>query len=198
MQEVVRQYEVEDWNILQVYVEAALAGSQQAWEYLKKKYTRVVMKQVRKYYFIGGESYDVEATAWGEFCLAVGTYEHEPGRKLSVWIYFRVRKVLIDDIRKRMRKKRLVLSDSVRIDNTMDLCEWSTENEIIESLNLRETVKRFVATLKDIERNSAKLFTDGYSYEEIAEMLGCKRKAVDNALYDVRKKWEDYYIDQGS
>lgn len=192
MEEAVLKYETEDWNVLQYYVAAALSGSQWAWEYLKKTYTRVVMKQVRKYYFIGGESYDVEATAWGEFCMAVGTYKHEPGRKLSVWIYFRVRKALIGEIRKRMRKKRLVLSDSVRIDNTMDLEEWSTENEIIEGLNRKESVKRYVKTLSDLERNSVRMLADGYNYKEIAKFMHCSTKSVDNAISRAKRKWEEF------
>jgi RNA polymerase sporulation-specific sigma factor len=42
--------------------------------------------------------------------------------------------------------------------------------------------------LSDLESRVLSLYLDGYSYEQIAERIGCDTKTVDNALQRVKRK----------
>lgn len=188
MEELVRQYEAEDWNILQHYVEAARNGSRGAWEYLKKRYTRVVMKRAREYFFPGSEKADVESTAWFGFCQAIMIYKHKVGRKLSVFISFHVRDILLMELRKSQRHKQQVLTNAKRLDDFDNVEDEFSEHEIVTAITRSEILERLFVTLSDFEYSALMLFIEGDTYEEIMQDLGCNYKAVDNGLIRARRK----------
>src|SRR6185295_17463041 len=59
-------------------------------------------------------------------------------------------------------------------------------NQVISSEELRSLVGCLSTALSELESRVLSLYLDGYSYEEIAGLLDCDAKTVDNALQRVK------------
>ena len=60
--------------------------------------------------------------------------------------------------------------------------------EDINALSIQELFSRLDSVLSDLEKKVLKLYLSGYSYKQSATALLISEKAVDNALYRIRKK----------
>ncbi len=61
-------------------------------------------------------------------------------------------------------------------------------NQVISTEELQSLVACLSSVLSELESSVLSLYLDGYSYEAIAERLGCDTKTVDNALQRVKRK----------
>ena len=65
--------------------------------------------------------------------------------------------------------------------NDPSVCVISTEE-------LQSLVGCLGSSLSSLESDALRLYLEGFSYEEMAEELGCDTKTIDNALQRVKRK----------
>jgi RNA polymerase sporulation-specific sigma factor len=61
-------------------------------------------------------------------------------------------------------------------------------NQVISTEEIQSLVSCITSVLSELESRVLSLYLDGRSYEEVAEMLACDTKTVDNALQRVKRK----------
>ena len=80
----------------------------------------------------------------------------------------------------------------VPIDSSLELLEDANEMSVQEILESKEYIKSVFKnldkTLSELEKKVLKLYLSGYSYSQTAAALSISEKAVDNAMYRIRKK----------
>ncbi|HEY2327942.1 MAG TPA: sigma-70 family RNA polymerase sigma factor, partial [Gaiellaceae bacterium] len=59
---------------------------------------------------------------------------------------------------------------------------------VISTEELQSLVGCLGTTLSPLESDALRLYLEGYSYEQMAEELGCDTKTIDNALQRVKRK----------
>ena len=89
-------------------------------------------------------------------------------------------------------KSRVPESNIEPIDDSLNAVEDITAMTMQETLEIKEFLssvyEKIADTLSPLEKNVLALHLSGYSYKESAEKLEVCEKAVDNALYRIRKK----------
>lgn len=89
-------------------------------------------------------------------------------------------------------KSHIPLSSIVDIDDTVGSLEDPTAMSMQESLETKEYIKsvyqKIESSLSVLEKDVLSLYLSGYSYKQSAKALSISEKAVDNALYRIRKK----------
>ncbi len=94
--------------------------------------------------------------------------------------------------RRNSGKTHIPKSSIVNIDDTLNALEDSTAVSMQESLETKEYIKsvykKIESSLSELEKNVLSLYLSGYSYKQSAKALSISEKAVDNALYRIRKK----------
>lgn len=70
----------------------------------------------------------------------------------------------------------------------------SPEDVVIAREDRISNMERIRAELSELELHCLEYSVFGFSYEEIAQRLGCDRKSVDNALCRARKKLKRIYL----
>ena len=68
----------------------------------------------------------------------------------------------------------------------------SPEDAFISKENMERILSSIEKLLTPLEKQVLDLFMDGYSYQQIAAMLGRGTKTVDNALQRIKRKLEKY------
>ena len=80
----------------------------------------------------------------------------------------------------------------VPIDSSLELLEDANEMSVQEILESKEYIKSVFKnldkSLSELEKKVLKLYLSGYSYSQTAAALSISEKAVDNAMYRIRKK----------
>ena len=74
----------------------------------------------------------------------------------------------------------------------MDVIPSHARDNPEDMLIVRESVDSMIRKIKErlteLEYKTLTLFIDGKSYQEIADMLGCNKKTIDNALQRIKRK----------
>ena len=96
-------------------------------------------------------------------------------------------------IRRHTQAKSRVPENNIEpIDDSLNVVEDITSMSMQETLEIKEFLNSVYAKIEDLlspfEKNVLSLHLFGYSYKESAETLSVSDKAVDNALYRIRKK----------
>ena len=69
--------------------------------------------------------------------------------------------------------------------------ETSPEEQLIESEEKEEFLKKMSGALTDYEFRAVVYYIEGLNYSEIAQRIGRTEKGVDNALQRARKKLQN-------
>lgn len=84
------------------------------------------------------------------------------------------------------RKKHAPLNQSVPISEAQSIP--GPEDAAIANAEIEQTLEKAKTLLSPMEKTVLKMYLDGLTYGQIAEKLGKKEKAIDNAMVRVRKK----------
>ncbi len=89
-------------------------------------------------------------------------------------------------------KTKVPSSALVPIDDSLNTLEDNNSMSIYELIESKEYIKsvfsKIEGTLSQLEKNVLSLYLSGYSYKQSATALCVSEKAIDNALYRIRKK----------
>ncbi|MHB1394849.1 MAG: sigma-70 family RNA polymerase sigma factor [Clostridia bacterium] len=109
----------------------------------------------------------------------------------STWLYRIVTNVCLDELRRRKNEKYVSMDSTIQTDSGelhMELCsDKETPETVYERVEQRELIKRAINELNE-EYKSAIVLRDiqGFSYEEISNMLDCSLGTVKSRINRAR------------
>lgn len=175
-------------------VSLAQSGDTAALTLLIQRYSDTVLQKAKSFKGLSGiESDDLYQEGMIGFVAAVYSFDKTREIKFSAFaVTVAVRKML-SALKKSNNKSNLPLRSYVSIEEENNLLSYSpTPEEIIIYNEELDKINSFVETnLSKTEKKVFKLSMFGMSYSEIAEILECTEKSVDNAIQRIRKKLSD-------
>lgn len=191
-----------------ILVKKAQKDDMQAFEQLVDNYRNKVFNIA---YRIIGNYEDASELAQEVFIRIYKALKKFKGRSsFSTWVYSITKNVCYDEIRKRKNKKIVYLDNDIELEESKIKRQLKDEgpqpDEIIEKSEIGEIIQeaiqklsfehRIVIVLRDIQ---------GYSYDEIAEIVNCPagtvksrisraRKSLKRILEENRELLKGYYV----
>ncbi len=194
------QRELED---LQLVVRAR-SGDDLARDSLIRRYSGFVRMKASSYFLAGGESEDLIQEGLIGLCKAIRDYRHDKETSFRSFAELCVTRQIITAIKTATRYKHQALNNYVSFSNTPagqdpdsdctlgDALPGSLVDEpsvqVISSEELQSLVFSLGTGLSQLEAEALRLYLEGASYEEMAELLEVDTKAIDNALQRVKRK----------
>ncbi len=167
--------------------ELAQSGDAAAANRLAARYISLIGARASAYKPISG-SFDREDLGQEGFIGLIGAinrYNPECGASFRTFAVLNIDRRITDAVRASLRKRRV--PDSAKTD-----CDVAGYDSPETTAIMRDTLARITEELRtgtsEVERQSLSLHLSGYSYAEVAEILGCNVKSVENALSRVRRK----------
>ena len=172
-----------------------------AMEYMLKKYSGVVKKEIRTVYLTGAEMDDLAQEGMIGLFKAIRDYEPGKGASFHTFATLCVRRQINTAISMSNRKKHIPLNTSIPIYyengdegyNILDDLGVGNEENNPENLVLVKEqhnimLEKINNELSGMERNVLRMYLDGMAYSDIAKNLGKSEKSVNNALQRIRAK----------
>ena len=194
------QAELED-NYL---IALAKQGRSDAYDRIVKRYYGFVRLKASSYFLIGGDADDLIQEGLVGLYKAVRDFRTDRESSFRNFAELCITRQIITAVKTSTRNKHTPLNEYVSFsqtpaasggdgDPTLDeLLPGPTVhdpvNQVISTEELHSLVTCLSSVLSELESSVLSLYLDGYSYEVVAEQLGCDAKTVDNALQRVKRK----------
>ena len=179
-------------------------GDQQALDALIRRYTGFVRLKASSYFLAGGDAEDLIQEGLIGLYKAVRDFRHDKETSFRSFAELCVTRQIITAIKTATRFKHSPLNTYVSFSNTPagqdsdsdvtlgDALPGPTVDDpsicVISTEELQSLVFSLGTGLSKLEADALKLYLEGSSYEEMAEVLGCDTKTIDNALQRVKRK----------
>jgi RNA polymerase sporulation-specific sigma factor len=179
-------------------------GDDAAREQLIRRYTGFVRMKASSYFLAGGESEDLIQEGLIGLCKAVRDFRSDKETSFRSFAELCVTRQIITAIKTATRFKHQPLNSYVSFSHTPagqdpesdctlgDALPGSHVDEpsvqVISSEELQSLVFCLGSGLSKLEADGLRLYLEGNSYEQMAEVLGCDTKTIDNALQRVKRK----------
>jgi RNA polymerase sporulation-specific sigma factor len=179
-------------------------GDEAARDQLIRRYTGFVRMKASSYFLAGGESEDLVQEGLIGLCKAVRDFRPDKETSFRSFAELCVTRQIITAIKTATRYKHQALNTYVSFSNTPagqdpesdvtlgDALPGSHVDEpsvqVISTEELQSLVFCLGTGLSKLEADALRLYLEGNSYEQMAEMLGCDTKTIDNALQRVKRK----------
>ncbi len=177
-----------DDNIL---VSRAKSGNTEALTTLLEKYSEKILQKSLTFKNLNGlESDDLYQEGMIGFVAAVYSFDEKLGVQFSTYANTLAVRKMLSAIRKANNKSNLPLQYYVSLEDENDLLSHSpTPEEIVIVNEQLDLINDFIENnFSKSEKKVFKLNIAGLSYSEIADILDCDEKFVDNALQRIRRK----------
>ena len=177
-----------DDNIL---VSRAKSGNAEALTTLLEKYSEKIMQKSLTFKNLNGlESDDLYQEGMIGFVAAVYSFDERLGVQFSTYANTIAVRKMLSAIRKANNKSNIPLQYYVSLEDEEDLLSHlPTPEEIVMFNEELDLINDFIENnLSKSEKKVFRLNVAGLSYSEIAEILECDEKFVDNALQRIRRK----------
>lgn len=177
-----------DDNIL---VARAKTGNAEALTILLEKYSEKIMQKSLTFKNLNGlESDDLYQEGMIGFVAAVYSFDEKLGVQFSTYANTLAARKMLSAIRKSNNKSNLPLQYYTSLEDETELLSYSpTPEEIVIFNEELDLINDFIENnLSKSEKKVFRLNIAGLSYSEIAEILDCDEKFVDNALQRIRRK----------
>ena len=168
-------------------------GDTACMEVLIERYRGMVKNQARALYLIGGDQEDLIQEGMIGLFKAIRDYSPAKAGSFSSFARLCVTRQHYSAIQASNRQKHTPLNTYVELSPALHEgqegpLEQSPEEFFIAQESMNALGEKLRLQLSGFEKQVLDLYLDGASYQEIAEKLGKKPKAVDNALQRIRKK----------
>jgi len=186
-------------------VVAARDGDQNASCELVRRYRGLIRSKARSYFLVGADRDDVIQEGMVGLFKAIRDYDATRQASFHSFAELCVTRQIITAVKSATRRKHSPLNGYVSLSRSTSL-EEDGERLLSDILAAKEICDpaeivisawetNFIRTgmadaLSPFESQVLKLYTNGRSYQEIADSLGRHTKAVDNALQRVKRKME--------
>jgi RNA polymerase sporulation-specific sigma factor len=194
------QRELED---LQLVIKAR-NGSSVAMDTLLRRYHGFVRLKASSYFLAGGDGDDLVQEGMIGLYKAVRDFRSDKETSFRSFAELCVTRQIITAIKTATRFKHAPLNTYVSFSHTPagqdgdgdctlgDALPGPGVNDpsvvVVSSEELQSLVACLGSTLSSLEAEALKFYLDGKSYEQMAEVLECDTKTIDNALQRVKRK----------
>ncbi|MDQ4065047.1 MAG: RNA polymerase sporulation sigma factor SigH [Actinomycetota bacterium] len=196
----------------ELVLEARL-GSEAAIEALLHRYRHYARAKARSYFLAGADREDIVQEGMIGLFKAIRDFRADRNAAFRAFAELCITRQIITAIKTATRQKHIPLNSYVSLnkqtsvddDDSRSLGEMLTSVEILdpaellisseEIANIRDSMSRL---LSELETEVLRLYMDGKSYQEIADMLGRHVKSIDNALQRIKRKLEQHLIRDAS
>jgi RNA polymerase sporulation-specific sigma factor len=188
-------------------VAAARVGDDRALATLLDKYRGFARSKARSYFLVGADREDIVQEGMIGLYKAIRDYNPDMQTSFRAFAELCITRQIITAIKTATRQKhgplnnyvsfsRPVLSDDegerclgdmlpvVQVSDPADL--------VISAERIRALQEHFDTVLSDLEAEVLRLYVDGKSYQEIAEVLKRHVKSIDNALQRIKRKLDSH------
>ena len=171
-----------------------------AMEFLLKKYSPIVKKEIRTMYIIGAETEDLYQEGMIGLFKAIRDFESDKGAAFSTFATLCVKNQVKSAVTAANRKKHSPLNQYISIyasgedggDNEElfmdDGVKTNPEKKILAKENENELLDSIKEKLSKLEVMVLNLYLEGLSYAEISDRINKPEKSVNNALQRIRLK----------
>ena len=194
------QRELED---LQLVIKAR-NGDDRARDQLIQRYTGFVRMKASSYFIAGGEGEDLIQEGLIGLCKAVRDFRADKETSFRSFAELCVTRQIITAIKTATRFKHAPLNTYVSFSQTpagQDPDSDCTLGDALPGSHVHDPAIAVISTdelkslvfclgtgLSPLESDALRMYLEGSSYEEMAEVLDCDTKAIDNALQRVKRK----------
>lgn len=178
-------------------------GDDRALDTLIRRYTGFVRLKASSYFIAGGESEDLIQEGLVGLYKAVRDFRSDKETSFRSFAELCITRQIITAIKTATRYKHAPLNTYVSFSQTPAgqddsdvtvgdaLAGPSVDDPVvcvISTEELQSLVFALGSGLSKLESDALRLYLDGFSYEQMAEELGCDTKTIDNALQRVKRK----------
>ena len=179
-------------------------GDERARETLIQRYTGFVRMKASSYFIAGGEPEDLVQEGLIGLCKAMRDFRADKETSFRSFAELCVTRQIITAIKTATRFKHSPLNTYVSFSQTPagqdpdsdvtlgDALPGSHVNDpsvaVISTDELSSLVFCLGTGLSPLEADALRMYLEGSSYEDMAEVLECDTKAIDNALQRVKRK----------
>ena len=182
---------------------AAQAGSGDAESVLLNRYRAFVRAKSRSFFLVGGDDQDVIQEGMIGLFKAVRDYDPDQQMSFRGFAELCVTRQLITAVKSATRYKHGPLNTYVSFSRSVgdeedgervlsDVLPAPSQSDPAERLTSADRVRDLQAyvdqALSDLEVEVLRMYVEGRSYVEIAEILRRRTKSVDNALQRIKRK----------
>ena len=194
------QRELEDLQLLM----RMRNGDERAREVLIQRYTGFVRMKASSYFIAGGEPEDLVQEGLIGLCKAMRDFRADKETSFRSFAELCVTRQIITAIKTATRYKHAPLNTYVSFSQTPagqdpdsdvtlgDALPGSHVHDpsvaVISTDELKSLVFCLGTGLSPLEADALRMYLEGSSYEDMAEVLDCDTKAIDNALQRVKRK----------
>jgi len=194
------QRELEDLQL----VMRARNGDDRARDQLIQRYTGFVRMKASSYFIAGGEGEDLIQEGLIGLCKAVRDFRPDKETSFRSFAELCVTRQIITAIKTATRFKHSPLNTYVSFSQTpagQDHDSDCTLGDALPGSHVHDPAVAVISTdelkslvfclgtgLSPLESDALRMYLEGSSYEEMAEVLECDTKAIDNALQRVKRK----------
>ncbi|MGB0120025.1 MAG: RNA polymerase sporulation sigma factor SigH [Solirubrobacterales bacterium] len=178
-------------------------GEKDATDQLIKRYHGFVRLKASSYFLVGGDSDDLIQEGLLGLYKAIRDYRTDRESSFRNFAELCITRQIITAVKTATRNKHAPLNQYVSFgqspaangesETTMEEIlpgptAFDPVNQAISSEELGSLVTCLKASLSDMESSVLGYYLEDRSYEEVALLLGCETKTVDNALQRVKRK----------
>lgn len=175
-------------------VEVAKSGNEVALNHLMARYRNLVYKVAGNYFVNGGELEDIVQEGMIGLYKAVQGFDKKADSSFGAFAATCVKRQIITAVKASTRKKHLPLNSYVSLsDKETEQSPLAPEGAEPLSVILDKEYRHSISVkinrvLSKFELRVLFCYLDGMSYNEIAAIVEKDPKAIDNALYRIKKK----------
>ena len=179
-------------------------GDQASLDALLRRYTGFVRLKASSYFIAGGESDDLIQEGLIGLYKAVRDFRADKDTTFRSFAELCITRQIITAIKTATRYKHAPLNSYVSFSHTPAGQDGDSECTlgdalpgpsvddpsvcVISTQELQSLVFCLGTGLSPLESDALRYYLEGNSYEEMAELLGCDTKTIDNALQRVKRK----------
>ena len=193
--------DINDYEVLSI-----VADNEEATELLFNKYKPLIIGLAKKVYGMaqntGFDLNDLIQEGMIGFSTAINTFHESKDATFFTYAKTCIERRLYSLIKSANRFKHQILNESYSVEDLANdnkslenLLEDSTsnpENKLIDNENAKELIRNIQTQLTSLESAVFELKISGFTYREIAEILGKESKSIDNAISRIKAKVQKY------
>lgn len=183
---------------------AAQNGSEDAFDYLLRKFRPAVMRRAGSYFLAGADKDDIIQEGMIGLFKAVRDYKPDRDAAFPTFAELCITRQIITAVKSASRLKHAPLNTYVSLDKPVNDEEYdhslmdiiasgdssNPEDIIIDRENKELVEVKMEEVLSKLECRVLALYLKGKSYGEIAASINKDPKSIDNALQRIKKKFE--------
>ncbi len=175
-------------------VARAKAGDYSALTLLIEKYSDIIFRKASSFKnFCGVDTEDFYQEGMIGFVSSIYSFDETKGAKFSTYsskIYVNKMLSVIRDLRSDVTH---YIDSNISLDETF-LQQHSALEDVLYNVELGDVLTFAKENLSKTELIVFKLYLIGVPYSQIAEVLDCSTKSIDNTIQRIRRKFREYII----